>query len=154
MAEDDGLIVVITLRSPDNDMYRAIVAAQEAALARHGTLSILGIIPIFDGPLKADKQAQKEGGAAMAKYGARVLGNATAVTVGGLQGTILRLIISGIQMLQGAKGNKITATIREAVQWLQLLPGQRQSIALDVFLAQHIETLVKTSVPHPPEARP
>jgi len=139
--DTDGLLVMVSLQSPDNAVYRKIVELQETAIGRHGRVTVVAVIPRFDGPLRADRQTQEEAGARMRELASHILGNVTAVTVPGLKGTFLRMILTTVDLLNGTNSH-IVASIPEAVRWLQHLPEQRPHLRDADGLARTIEVLV------------
>lgn len=139
--EAEGLLVMVSLQSPDNATYRTIVELHEAAVSRHGRVSVLVVIPRFDGPLRADRKTQEDAGARMRLLADKILGSVTAVTVPGLKGTFLRMMLTTIDLLNGTNAH-IVGSIPEAVDWVQQLADQRVSIRTAPNLVRTIEVVV------------
>jgi hypothetical protein len=138
-----SLIVMVGKRSPDNAAFNRIYDVQEEAIRRHGRATVLTVLSHFDGPLKADKATQQARTEGLAKLGDAVRGVALTVTVTGLKGNILRMILTGASLfMAGRMRNQIFGSIEDAAKWIRSLPGQDAGLVRDETLAAQIAAFV------------
>ncbi len=145
-AEAEGLLVMVAVKSPDNALYTAICGAQLAAVEKWGTISVLSIVPRFDGPMKTDKATQESQGQRLAAVADKILINATAVTVAGMSGTVIRLVLTTVNMLNRTRNSKVESSIDAAVDAVRKVPNQRPSIRDGAYLAADVKALVEVAL--------
>jgi len=141
--ERPGLMVTATVRSPDDDAYRAITRYQLELARRDGRVSLLGVVPTFDGPMRATSAVRRECEQLVAAERARFLGMAVAITVDGITGMLLRTAIAAMQFRSAIPRSSTARTLEEAVHELQSWPGQRDELSNDVGLAASVVTALK-----------
>jgi hypothetical protein len=135
------LVVVVIGRSPDNAALHLINDRIEEAARGGGTLTTLTAITRYDGPLKADMAVMKERSERLSRLQPPLLGQGFVVGVPGLQGTILRSIVTTV-MLLSRSSLKVLANTSEAVTWLRGLPGQVLEIAADPALFTELDGFI------------
>lgn len=145
-AEAEGLLVMVAVKSPDNALYTAICSAQLAAVEKWGTISVLSVVPRFDGPMKTDKATQENQGKRLAAVADKILINATAVTVKGMPGTMIRLVLTTANLLNRTRNTKVVSTVDEAIEHVRKLPNQRPPIRDDAYLAADVKALVDAAL--------
>lgn len=141
-AEAEGLLVMITVKSPDKALYEAICQTQLRAVEKWGTVSCLSVVPRFDGPMKVDRATQEAQGKLLAAVADKILISAMAVTVPGMPGTMIRLVLTTANMINRARNSKVIATIDEAVDLVRTLPNQRPGIRDAMHLRADVQALV------------
>lgn len=141
-AEAEGLLVMVTVKSPDKPLYEAVCQTQLRAVEKWGTVSVLSVVPRFDGPMKVDKATQEEQGKQLAAVAEKILISAMAVTVPGMPGTMIRLVLTTANMINRARNSKVLATIDEAVEQVRKLPNQRPGIRDNHALRADVQALV------------
>jgi hypothetical protein len=143
IGESGPLLVTVSTRSPDNERFNFLMDQQEAAIQRHGQASFLTVLPAFDGPMKADASLVKARMQRMDQLASQILGSAMVVTVTGLQGAMVRMILTASLMLQsGRSPTRIFGAIPEALAWLQGLPGQDAGVKARVSLVADVTEFV------------
>mgnify|MGYP000923694874 CR=1 FL=1 len=146
LAEQEGLLVIVSVRPPDNEGYVAITEAQISAVERWGSTSIISVVPAFAGKMQVDRAVQEAQAVRMRALGDRLRVNAMAVTVSGMAGTMLRLVFASIHLLNGTRNTEIYASVAEAVEHVRNLPDQHEHIRTNTGLTAEIEALVQAAL--------
>jgi hypothetical protein len=123
-----GPLIVSRYRvAPDvNDVVKH-EAVLEAAIRQYGKVSTLMVID-SDNP-KVDAEPRARIAQMLKKVDAGLLGTATVILMPGLQGTIVRTFLSGVNALARVRApSKVFATPEQSKDWLCALPGQPANI--------------------------
>ncbi len=143
--EKPGLLVGVAFEAPTLETFHFIHDMHEAAVERWGSVSLLTVIPRYGGPLDVAPPVQRERAERMRAFGNRVVGNACAVTVDGLQGVTLRLIVGTLHLMQAGRVEMTTtSTVRDAMEWTRALPHQRPELQHDAALESQVDAFVAT----------
>lgn len=123
-----GSLIVSHYQAPPdvNDIVR-LEAALEAGIKQHGKVSMLMVID-SENP-KVDAEPRARIAQMLKKIDAGLLGTATVILMPGIQGTIVRTFVSGINALARARApSKVFATPAQSKDWLCALAGQPANI--------------------------
>lgn len=137
-----GLLVVRMRRAPNDAEFAKCRECIKTIAARHQHFSVLIHIPIFDGPIRASRQAQADFVRSLNALEGQLTGTSIAITVQGMMGTMLRLAVNGVLLLGKLHAPiQLHPTLRASAQWLQALPSQTVDLRGNMHLADEIERL-------------
>lgn len=123
--ECPGLIVILMRTSPDDAAFTECGVRIREVAARQHRISVLIVIPNFDGRPSATRAAQSAFARVLGDLRQQVVGTCITITVPGLKGAMIRMTVNAVLML-GKLHNplQIQASIPASVAWLRSLPGQ------------------------------
>jgi hypothetical protein len=145
LGEIGPLLVMVPKSSPDNEAFVFIQDQVEAFAARFDKFAYMLILTSFDGPPKADADTQKKQAERMGKLREKLSFTAVVITVPGLKGTMMRMIVTALTFLPGYNFGltKIFSKVSEATEWMKTQPGLSAELTTDPFLTQSLEDFVQ-----------
>ncbi|MFT3711729.1 MAG: STAS/SEC14 domain-containing protein [Archangium sp.] len=117
VAHYKGAVTLATLEKLDE--------LQGALVEKRGTISMITVIGELGPMFKIDEDVRHRSVELGKKYDKQVRGGAIVVTTRGLAAVMVRTFLSGFFLLsRNEMPMRTFATVKEALSWLQNLPGQ------------------------------
>lgn len=143
LATSSCLVLILWGRDPLRDDLERISALQRALVAEHGYCVSLSVVPdklavkIGDGVREASADNLRE-------FADTNLGAAVVVAQGGMRATLVRTLITGIQLIAFAPiKQRVFSSTRDALAWLAARPKLRPEHAAElVELDAEIRALI------------
>lgn len=121
------LVVAHFTAPPDLAEVVLLEGAYQAAIAQQGRICLLMVVEGTNS--NVDPEARARLTQMLRTIAHALLGTASVIRMPGLQGTIVRAFLSGVNLLARVKAPlKVFASVDEATQWLQYLPGRPANI--------------------------
>jgi hypothetical protein len=145
IAEFSGGLVMLMRAAPTEATFAKCVECVEAVGARQAHVTVVFLLPHFDGPPRGNRDAQRALGKAISNLKERLVGTAIVITVPGMKGAMLRMLMNSAAMMGVRMPLKIHPTPAEAVAWMRALPTQTDDVRNAQTLVADLEALLATT---------
>lgn len=141
-----GSVMVVAWRGAITPSTLSEVNALEAALiARHGRISVIGVVTDLSSGLPND-ELRKASAEAMKRFQADVRGTALVIASSGVKAVLARTFFAGLSLMMTFESPlRGFRTVSDAVTWQRTLPGQDAAL-LDASAVQRIDGFIAASV--------
>lgn len=130
VAERAGLLVTVMRQAPDDQTFETLSQQLLRALEHQEKLASLTLIPRYAGPSRASRQRQLALANVMRAHAHRHLGAGVVITVPGVRGALIRMVVNGLGLLTTLDpAVSVFSRLEDAVDWVMTLPGPAQDRA-------------------------
>lgn len=145
IAEFSGGLVMLMRTAPTEATFAKCVECVRAVGERQAHVTVVFLLPHFDGPPRGNRDAQRALAQAIGNLQERLVGTAVVITVPGVKGAMLRMIMNSVAMMGVRRPMKVHPTPADAVAWMHALPTQTDEVRNSPTLVADLEALLATT---------